>query len=105
MKRILTLSLSILLIFLITMLFIQNGETVEVKFLIWRFKSTLALFSVLAFVFGALITFIFSFPAWLKKRKNLHQLQNELNSVLKNSIQTPPTSTHIDDSNGFSKEL
>jgi uncharacterized integral membrane protein len=91
MKRILYLSLTILIAFLIIMLFVQNGESVEVKFLVWRFKSTLALFSVLAFGLGSILTLITTFPIWLQKRKQVINIQNELNSVLKNSITATST--------------
>jgi len=105
MKRVLYLSLTALIAFLIIMLFIQNGETVEVKFLVWRFKSTLALFSVLAFGLGSVLTLIMTLPLWLNKRKQVNNIQNELNSVLKNSLSSSSSFENSNTSTDISKEL
>ena len=101
MKRVLYLSLTALIAFLIIMLFIQNGETVEVKFLVWRFKSTLALFSIITFASGSLLTLTMTFPFWFQKHKEVKHIQNELNSVLMNSL----SSSALTDNNDSTSEI
>lgn len=85
MKRFFYLALLILSLFTIIMLFVQNGEQVGVKFLIWRWDTSLALFSLTSFSLGAIITFILNLPLWLKKRSEVKQIKQEIDAMFKAS--------------------
>lgn len=86
MKRTAYLSLVILVLFCTVMLFMQNGELVGVKFLLWRWESTLAMFSILSFSSGMLLSLILTLPAWLKKRAEVKRIQQELQTLYIESL-------------------
>ncbi len=93
MKRPLLLSLLIILIALFLILFLQNGDSIEIEFLIWRFQFTIALLALSTFLLGFFSALMISMPLWIKKRNEAMKLQTQLLNVLREHAEKQAQST------------
>lgn len=83
MKKPFIITFVILLLTLFIILLLQNGYSVEIKFLFWGFNTTIAIYSLLSLISGFIISSIIFFPMWLRKRTELKKAQHELVDFLK----------------------
>jgi uncharacterized integral membrane protein len=103
MKRPLLLTLLFVLLALFAVLFLQNGDSIEIEFLIWRFQFTIALLALSTFFLGFLIALLITLPLWLTKRNDAIKLQTQLLNVLRehaekqalHSGETPPSDAEL----------
>lgn len=75
MQVIFILSLVIALIMVIFTL--QNAEPIDVKFLFWNVRGSLALILLLTFIAGALTSFMLSLSSAMKKNKQKQELKDK----------------------------
>ena len=78
MKRPYLLIFLILLLSVLITLILQNGETIQVDFLIWNFAPNISVFSLIMFSIGFLGSTIFFFPMWLRKRNEVKNLLKDI---------------------------
>ncbi|TNE72510.1 LapA family protein [bacterium] len=95
MKRPLLFSLFALIVFFLVTLFLQNGDSLEIEFLIWRFNLTIAQLTVLAFSSGFLIGALLFVPMWIKKRSLAAKLQQQLNGQNQDIDDSLPSSAEL----------
>lgn len=81
----LPLILSFLMIFGITIFALQNGVPLEVKFLLWGFKTSLIAVILGSVLIGAIIVSIFSFPLLIKKHFREKRLARQVSELEKKS--------------------
>ena len=81
----LPLILSFLMILGITIFALQNGVPLEVKFLVWGFKTSLIAVILGSVLIGAIIVSIFSLPLLIKKHFREKRLAKQVNELEKKS--------------------
>jgi len=81
----LPLILSFLMILGITIFALQNGVPLEVKFLVWGFKTSLIAIILGSLLIGVIIVSIFSLPLLIKKHFREKRLAKQLGEFEKKS--------------------
>lgn len=86
-----------LLILGITIFSLQNGKSLEVKFLAWNFETSLLGIVLCAAFVGALIVAVFAFPSVIKshlrEKRLVRQVRELEKNVEKNVSPVPPVPT------------
>ena len=81
----LPLILSFLMILGLTVFALQNGGPLEVKFLVWGFKTSIVAVILGSVLIGAIIVSIFSLPLLIKKHFHEKRLAKQISELKKKS--------------------
>lgn len=81
----------------VTIFSLQNGKSLEVKFLVWDFETSLLGIVLCAALVGALIVAVFALPSAIKSRLREKRLVRHLRQLEKQpgqeEIVVPPSSS------------
>lgn len=84
MQVIFILSLAIALIMVIFTL--QNAEPIDVKFLFWNIRGSLALVLLLSFIAGVVTSFMLSLSSAMKKNKQKQETADKAIKITQTSL-------------------
>ncbi|MEW6456750.1 MAG: LapA family protein [Acidobacteriota bacterium] len=81
-----------LIVSIITVIFaIQNSEIIGIRFLIWKFKGSLALILLISFGLGIITSLLASIPSVLKNKKKISNLQHRIQEMENQLPEKQPT--------------
>lgn len=84
-----TLIVSLVIIVVVAFFSLQNSQTVQVGFLLWRFEGPLVIVLLITFAAGILCGWLAAIPSAWKKSRQVAELRRELRK------QPPEGGTHL----------
>jgi len=69
---------SLIIAFLVVLVALQNVDPVTIRFLVWETRGTLAMVLIITLLAGALLSYLTTLPAQVRRRLLISQQQNQI---------------------------
>lgn len=87
MKKPLLIAFTLLSLVLLTAFFLQNRDIIEFRYLLWSFEGSIAVISLLFFLFGLIMGTLWFMRNLLGLRKSNHSLNEQIGILMKEKVQ------------------